>query len=171
MRSPHNLKDVINLIDEIDFHDQVDTQVVSQIYDDLLARLGTEGGIAGEFYTPRPIIRSMVQVIKARDYNLTGYNPYPREEDYSSYLEPTTVNESSIHYSPTIVKKSLDLTRLLHQLTGSVSHPITPQKLWRLSGLNDIETFYAYLGTELAAGRITEQRKNYEVYLGLEDED
>jgi type I restriction-modification system DNA methylase subunit len=63
IRSAHNFKAVIDLIDEVSFKSQEDTQIVSQVYEDLLSRLGTESGIAGEFYTPRHIIRFMIQGI------------------------------------------------------------------------------------------------------------
>jgi type I restriction enzyme M protein len=63
MKSPYNLKDVIALIDGIDFNNAEDSHVLSQVYEDLLLRLGKEGGIAGEFYTPRPIVRLMVKIV------------------------------------------------------------------------------------------------------------
>lgn len=75
MKSPYNLKDVIAIIDEIDFQNVDDTHVVSQVYEDLLLRMGREGGIAGEFYTPRPIVRFMVKIVDPK----TGervYDPF-----------------------------------------------------------------------------------------------
>ncbi|MCD6384304.1 N-6 DNA methylase, partial [Candidatus Sumerlaeota bacterium] len=63
MKSPYNLKDVIDLLDEIDFNNAEDSHILSQIYEELLLRLGREGGVAGEFYTPRPIVRLMVRII------------------------------------------------------------------------------------------------------------
>jgi len=36
------------------------------VYEDLLLRMGREGGIAGEFYTPRPIVRFMVKVVNPK---------------------------------------------------------------------------------------------------------
>jgi len=66
MKSVYNLKDVINLLDTIDFNKAEDTHVLSQIYEELLLRLGREGGVAGEFYTPRPIIRLMVKIVNPK---------------------------------------------------------------------------------------------------------
>ncbi|MEM3731862.1 MAG: N-6 DNA methylase, partial [Candidatus Bathyarchaeia archaeon] len=37
--------------------------VLSQVYEELLLRMGREGGVAGEFYTPRPIVRLMVKIV------------------------------------------------------------------------------------------------------------
>src|SRR5919202_131332 len=66
MKSPYNLRDVIAIVDEIDFQNQDDIYTVSHIYEDLLRRMGSESGIAGEFYTPRPIVRFMVERIDPR---------------------------------------------------------------------------------------------------------
>jgi len=63
MKSPYNLKDVIALLDDIDFNNAEDSHVLSQVYEELLLRLGREGGVAGEFYTPRPIVRLMVKIV------------------------------------------------------------------------------------------------------------
>jgi len=63
MKSPYNLKDVIALLNDIDFNNVEDSHVLSQIYEELLLRLGREGGVAGEFYTPRPIVRLMTKIV------------------------------------------------------------------------------------------------------------
>jgi type I restriction enzyme M protein len=75
IRSADNLRDVVALLNGINFQGREDTQIVSQIYEDLLYRLGTEGGIAGEFYTPRRIIRFIVEVIDPQ-IGETVYDPF-----------------------------------------------------------------------------------------------
>jgi type I restriction enzyme M protein len=61
--SPYNLKDVLDIVDGIDFTNPDDIHTVSHVYEDLLRKLGQENRLAGEFYTPRPVIRFIVQVI------------------------------------------------------------------------------------------------------------
>lgn len=75
MRSPYNLKDVIALLDDIDFNNIEDSHVLSQVYEELLLRLGREGGIAGEFYTPRPIVRLMVKIVSP-EIGKTVFDPF-----------------------------------------------------------------------------------------------
>lgn len=72
--SPYNLKDVLNIIDQIDFHSQDNIFTVSQVYEDLLQKLGNENRMAGEFYTPRPVIRFIVQVLDPQ-IGETVYDP------------------------------------------------------------------------------------------------
>ncbi len=44
MKSGFNLKEVISIVDEIDFNSVDDSHVVSQMYEELLLRMGKEGG-------------------------------------------------------------------------------------------------------------------------------
>jgi len=66
IKSVYNLLDVIEKIDHIDPSNYEDTQILSQVYEELLLQMGTEAGWGGEFYTPRPVIRFIINVIKPR---------------------------------------------------------------------------------------------------------
>ena len=72
--SPYNLRDVLDIVDGIDFHNQDDIHTVSHVYEDLLRRLGSENRMAGEFYTPRPVIRFIVGLVAPR-IGETVYDP------------------------------------------------------------------------------------------------
>lgn len=72
--SDYNLKEVIAIINKIDFQREDDTFTITRFYEDLLARMGQENQIAGEFHTPRPIIRFMVEVIDPQ-IGETVYDP------------------------------------------------------------------------------------------------
>lgn len=75
MHSPYNFKDVANLLDELDFSKPQDTHLISQVYEELLLKMGQEGGASGEFYTPRPIIRLMIKII-GPDINEKIFDPF-----------------------------------------------------------------------------------------------
>ncbi|MFQ5853963.1 MAG: N-6 DNA methylase, partial [Candidatus Binatia bacterium] len=72
--SGYNLKDVLEVINGIDFHSHDDIFTVSQVYEELLRRLGSENRLAGEFYTPRPVIRFVIEVIDPK-IGETVYDP------------------------------------------------------------------------------------------------
>lgn len=72
--SGYNLKDVLQIIGQIDFHSQDDVFTVSQVYEELLRRLGSENRLAGEFYTPRPVVRFVVEVVNPQ-IGETVYDP------------------------------------------------------------------------------------------------
>ena len=59
----HTLREVLDIIDEMDFHNQSDLFQLSLIYKKLLKDMGSDGGNSGEFYTPRPLIKVITDVI------------------------------------------------------------------------------------------------------------
>ena len=59
----HTLREVLDIIDEMDFHNQSDLFQLSLIYEKLLKDMGSDGGNSGEFYTPRPLIKVITDVV------------------------------------------------------------------------------------------------------------
>lgn len=66
IRSGNTIADVIDILDQIDMAHFQDTHLLSQVYEDILQEMGSEGGWSGEFYTPRPIIRLMIKIINPK---------------------------------------------------------------------------------------------------------
>ncbi|MFZ5674836.1 MAG: N-6 DNA methylase [Pseudomonadota bacterium] len=63
MESGYLLRDVINLIDGIHFDSSDEIHTLGRLYETLLREMRDAAGDSGEFYTPRPIVRFMVEVI------------------------------------------------------------------------------------------------------------
>ncbi len=59
----HTLREVLDIIDEMDFHNQSDLFQLSLIYEKLLKEMGSDGGNSGEYYTPRPLIKVITDVV------------------------------------------------------------------------------------------------------------
>lgn len=59
----NTIREVINIIDEMNFQSQDDLFMLSKIYEDLLQGMGNDGGNSGEYYTPRSVIKAMVQCL------------------------------------------------------------------------------------------------------------
>lgn len=57
------LRQVLNVIDELDFSDYAESHAFGEIYETILKELQSAGS-AGEFYTPRAVTDFMAQVIK-----------------------------------------------------------------------------------------------------------
>lgn len=72
--SGYNLKGVLTIVDQIDFHSEDDIFTVSHVYEELLRRLGNENRLAGEFFTPRPVVRFVVSLVGPRIAE-TVYDP------------------------------------------------------------------------------------------------
>lgn len=68
------LRDAIDAIQEIRFDSADDVHTLSHLYESMLAKLGREGGMGGEFYTPRPIIEFTVELVDPQPGE-TVYDP------------------------------------------------------------------------------------------------
>lgn len=62
-RSGYSLRDALELVDGLKFRSQVQKHELSALYEEKIQRMGNAGRNGGEYYTPRPLIRAMVQVI------------------------------------------------------------------------------------------------------------
>ncbi|WP_264694779.1 class I SAM-dependent DNA methyltransferase [Candidatus Nitrosacidococcus sp. I8] len=62
MKSGIHLRQVINKLNQIDFHNSKDLHLFGQIYENFLNELQSTGQL-GEFYTPRAITQFMVEII------------------------------------------------------------------------------------------------------------
>lgn len=61
-RSGYILRDVLEIIDGLHFNTQADKHELSNLYETRIRRMGNAGRNGGEYYTPRPLIRAMIQV-------------------------------------------------------------------------------------------------------------
>ena len=59
----HTLREVLDIIDDMNFQRQSDLFELSLIYEKLLKDMGSDGGNSGEFYTPRPLIKVIVDIV------------------------------------------------------------------------------------------------------------
>lgn len=63
MLSGHLLRDVVNKVSEINFASSDDIHTMAHLYESMLREMRDAAGDSGEFYTPRPVIRFMVQQV------------------------------------------------------------------------------------------------------------
>ena len=66
MESGYLLRDVINLVDGIHFDSSDEIHTLGRLYESLLREMRDAAGDSGEFYTPRPVVRFMVEVTDPR---------------------------------------------------------------------------------------------------------
>jgi type I restriction enzyme M protein len=66
MESGYLLRDVVNLINGIHFDSSDEVHTLSRLYEGLLREMRDAAGDSGEFYTPRSVIRFMVEVVDPR---------------------------------------------------------------------------------------------------------
>ncbi len=64
IHSGYILRDIIDHIDELRFRSQTEKHELSHLYEAKIKNMGNAGRNGGEYYTPRPLIRAIVQVVK-----------------------------------------------------------------------------------------------------------
>lgn len=64
IQSGYNLREIIDHIDELHFRSQTEKHELSHLYEAKIKNMGNAGRNGGEYYTPRPLIRAIVQVVK-----------------------------------------------------------------------------------------------------------
>ncbi len=57
------LRDVVNKIDEIHFTNNEEVNTLSHLYESILKEMRDASGDAGEFYTPRPVVKFMMEML------------------------------------------------------------------------------------------------------------
>ena len=66
IQSGYNLREIIDHIDELRFRSQSEKHELSHLYEAKIKNMGNAGRNGGEYYTPRPLIRAMVQVVNPK---------------------------------------------------------------------------------------------------------
>jgi type I restriction enzyme M protein len=66
IESGYNLREIINLVDELRFRSSKEKHEMSALYEDKIKNMGNAGRNGGEYYTPRPLIQSIVKVVSPK---------------------------------------------------------------------------------------------------------
>ena len=66
IQSGYNLREIIEHMDSLRFRSQAEKHELSHLYEAKIRNMGNAGRNGGEYYTPRPLIRAIVQVVKPK---------------------------------------------------------------------------------------------------------
>jgi type I restriction enzyme M protein len=66
IQSGYTLRDAINKVDELRFRSSEDRHEMSSLYEDKIKNMGNAGRNGGEYYTPRPLIKTIVKVVNPK---------------------------------------------------------------------------------------------------------
>lgn len=62
VKSGYNLREIIEMTDELPFGSSKDKHELSHLYETKIKNMGNAGRNGGQYYTPRPLIRAMIEV-------------------------------------------------------------------------------------------------------------
>jgi len=63
IQSGYNLREILGYADELPFRSTTDKHELSHLYESKIKNMGNAGRNGGQYYTPRPLIRAMIQVV------------------------------------------------------------------------------------------------------------
>ena len=63
IQSGYNLREVVSLIDQLRFRTHAEKHEMSHLYEGKIKNMGNAGRNGGEYYTPRPLIKTIVKVV------------------------------------------------------------------------------------------------------------
>lgn len=63
IQSGYNLREVLNRIDELRFRTHAEKHEMSHLYESKIKNMGNAGRNGGEYYTPRPLITTIIKVV------------------------------------------------------------------------------------------------------------
>ncbi len=66
IQSGYTLREIIDHIDELRFRSQAEKHELSHLYEAKIKNMGNAGRNGGEYYTPRPLIRAIIQVVQPK---------------------------------------------------------------------------------------------------------
>lgn len=66
IQSGYSLRDALEKVDELRFRSQEEKHELSHLYETKIKNMGNAGRNGGEYYTPRPLIRAMIDVIQPK---------------------------------------------------------------------------------------------------------
>ena len=99
--SGHTLKEIVEIIDDLNFQKQEDLFELSHIYEDLLQGMWNDWGNSWEFYTPRCIIKVMVDVLDPK-VGETIYDPSTWSCGFLveafHYMKPKVKNDTELDF-------------------------------------------------------------------------
>jgi type I restriction enzyme M protein len=66
IQSGYNLREIINLIDGLKFGSSAEKHEMSHLYESKIQNMGNAGRNGGEYYTPRPLIKTIIKVVNPK---------------------------------------------------------------------------------------------------------
>ncbi len=145
-----NFLDVVDKVDEITSESVADTHVftLSQVYEGLLLKMGEKGNDGGQFFTPREIIRVMVQVI-APEIDETVYDPgcgtggflAQTFEYIRNRLGDMTANQINTLKNRTFWGREKDNIAYPIALANLILHGLDKPNIWHGNTLTDQEIY------------------------------
>ncbi|WP_417328110.1 N-6 DNA methylase [Halarcobacter sp.] len=107
IQSGYNLREIVELADGLPFKSSKDKHELSHLYETKIKNMGNAGRNGGQYYTPRPLIRAMINVI----------NPKIGEKVYDGAVGSAGFLCETYDYMYERMNKNVDNLKILQEKT------------------------------------------------------
>ena len=143
IQSGYNLREILELADGLPFRTDKDKHELSHLYETKIKNMGNAGRNGGQFYTPRPLIRSMINVIDPK-IGETIYDPALGSAgflceafDYiNTRMDKTTENQSILQEKTLYGKEKKNLAYVIGVM-NMILHGIEAPNVIHVNTLGD----------------------------------
>jgi type I restriction enzyme M protein len=66
IQSGYNLREILDKVDSLKFQTSAEIHELSHLYEDKIKKMGNAGRNGGEYYTPRPLIQAIIQIVSPK---------------------------------------------------------------------------------------------------------
>lgn len=123
LMSGYVLRQILNLVNKVNFVNTDDVHTMAKLYEDMLVEMRDAAGSNGEFYTPRPVIRFIVNQIK------------PSLKKSEKVLDPACGTGGFLVESLEFMQKNVGAKADLKKLTKSTLYGIDKKPMPYLLGM------------------------------------
>ncbi len=123
LMSGYVLRQIVNLVNKVDFVNSDDVHTMARLYEDMLVEMRDAAGSNGEFYTPRPVIRFIVNQIK------------PSLKKSEKVLDPACGTGGFLIETLELMRKDVQSKADLKQLTSETLYGIDKKPMPYLLGM------------------------------------
>ena len=117
---------IINLVNKVNFVNTDDVHTMAKLYEDMLVEMRDAAGSNGEFYTPRPVIRFIVNQVK------------PSLKKSEKVLDPACGTGGFLVESLELMMKDVDSKADLKKLTSETLYGIDKKPIPYLLGMMNL---------------------------------
>ena len=143
IQSGYNLRDIIELADGLPFRTDKDKDELSHLYETKIKNMGNAGRNGGQFYTPRPLIRTMINIINPK-IGETLYDPAVGSAGFlceafeyiSTRMEKTTENQSILQEKTFYGKEKKNLAYVIG-IMNMILHGIEAPNITHINTLGE----------------------------------
>ncbi|MGB5917570.1 N-6 DNA methylase [Arcobacter sp.] len=107
IQSGYNLREILAYADELPFRSSKDKHELSHLYETKIKNMGNAGRNGGQYYTPRPLIRAMIDII----------NPQIGEKVYDGAVGSAGFLCEAYDYMYERMNKNVDNLKILQERT------------------------------------------------------